>query len=162
MTNNHLWHEASTAGPEADAYAKQADDLIADALGSELEGTSLTPETRIMAGAAYALLSVGKRLEATEAGITEAVRELTTMLASAPLADAATDLADISLGIANVDDSLVGVCAALEDLAGRRRPWFTRLLFWRRRRVPVVPAEGSCGYWPTGSPYPALIAGGER
>lgn len=157
MTSNTLWHDAGTAGPEADAYAKQADDLIADALGSELEGADLTPQTRILAGAAYALLSVGKRLEATEVGLTEAVRELAALVASAPLADVAGDLSDISLGIANVDEALGSVATAIEDLAERRRPWFTRLLFWRRQG-----ADEACVYWPTDVIAFTGAVGGER
>ncbi|GAA4522846.1 hypothetical protein GCM10023191_102330 [Actinoallomurus oryzae] len=156
-STNHSWHEAGTAGPEADAYAKQADDLIADALGSELEGADLSPQTRILAGAAYALLSVGKRLEATEAGLTEAVRELTATVASAPLADVAGDLSDISLGIANVDDTLGSVATAIEGLTEQRRPSFTRLLFWRRRTADVT-----CTYWPTDVIAFTGAPGGER
>lgn len=155
MNSTTSWHDAGTAGPEADAYAKQADDLIADALGSELDGADLTAQTRILAGAAYAALSIGKRLEATEAALTEAVRELTAAIASAPLADAAGDLSDISLGIANVDDTLGYVATAIEVLADRRRPRLARFRFWRRR----VTTDEACVVWPAD---PGTSVGGER
>jgi hypothetical protein len=56
--------DLTDATSEAGSYAEQAENLLTDLLGQQ--DTALSMDTRVMVGVGFALLSIGKRLQAVE------------------------------------------------------------------------------------------------
>jgi hypothetical protein len=62
--NPQRYADLIDATSEAGSYAKQAENLLADVLGQDNDAAS--PNAQVMVGVGFALLSIGKRLQAVE------------------------------------------------------------------------------------------------
>jgi hypothetical protein len=64
--NPQRYADLTDATSEAGSYAEQAENLLADVLGQHSEDVALSADARVMVGVGFALLSIGKRLQAVE------------------------------------------------------------------------------------------------
>jgi hypothetical protein len=64
--NPQRYADLTDATSEASSYAEQAQNLLADVLGQHSDEAVLSPNARVMVGVGFALLSIGKRLQAVE------------------------------------------------------------------------------------------------